>query len=1158
MRKGKIKILLRGSSGQTPDESLSNKELPDESSLDKKQEGDRERFNIEMEKVAIRLSGMMAKSWKMDWLPGKEKVSGKTEKPSEVQPPFVSEDRRGVAGFSTGHQLDQKKSGGYTISQVMWSNLMPTAFTPITLNELRLPINRFAESDPATPSRQDKTIEPESPAREMLTESAELLEPDELSLVASPEDEREQEEDSQFLSPEEMIAKRFTVEMGGSGIEAPSPADGTGTGFYEAPPLQEDSGDEEDSLFLSPEEMIAKRFTVEMGGSGIEAPSPADGARSGYYEAPPLQEARGDEEDSQFLSPEEMFGIQYGEKMGPESSEHPLKEEMEETSSHDRVLDRLIKNMEELELDEPATPVERLRADMEVVEDTSSQQLLDTPVLPVVRDSAFSDPDSILTLAIEEEITGGMSLKSPGGKLVPSEIDEDQLEEESFKQLDLKPITKRGDIYSPVEILDPEELTVQEEFVSKAIPKGTLIREQYHIDKILKDNGNWNTYKVSDTKQDNKKLILKEFIAGEMDKEEYRNRRDVFRDTVRILSTFKHPNLVSVYEAFTDNYRDYYLMEVVDGLPITKLADMNTKPFSEKETLKWGYQLCEATEFMHYRPTPFTLGDIRPWHIMIDSQGKVRITGYDLQRFFDTNRTLEFMPDNPKKLYGDITKIARVLFFLLNKKEFDERAIDIEWAQEVSPKMKKLLETACKTGQKTYGDIRVFKQKLEDTQVQDNTESIARRFNFPKINIDFSWIGDMGRAVIGQRPIMLALEIIFIVFLMIFSFAQKKQVAQLNEFTAPNSPIAWLSALDELNLFDANQFDRLFKKRLARNVSVMIPATAMIKTQNSDDPKETDIILIGYEGSSMVEMLHSRNLQSLGFIRAEQNPTKMIFDEENRIVYSLHRGRGVVSVIDLNKLETTDIFLVGNNPVDMAMLPLEESVQDKRQRLLQLQQEDPEAFQRLDEKIPAASLAVSNEGSRDLMFIDTDTGRLRGSIKVDGSPSQMTICQARQKRYLLDRVQSELLVVDINLMESEKNFPLPGYGPYALVLEPREYKLWISMNASDSLTVIDPFSGESKEIRGIGSKPEHLIYDRDSRKVWVLNQGTKDVAILDTESDKLLKRLTLGKRPNAICIHGNRYIGQQNTLSAEMETDPLEALMPLVYGQLPLGNPSQE
>ena len=238
-----------------------------------------------------------------------------------------------------------------------------------------------------------------------------------------------------------------------------------------------------------------------------------------------------------------------------------------------------------------------------------------------------------------------------------------------LSQLDLAPILKKKDIDSPREIMAPDEVMLEEEeeYVNRALVRGAIINDRFEVIKLLRETRDHNTYLARRTDQPDKELILKEIIPPDMPRDELKKRRDRFSDTIRILSSFKHPNLTVVHEGFSQSGRLYSYMDVVDGLDLYKLTRMNTKGFSEKEVIKWALQLCSAVEFMHFRPNPFTLGELHPRHLMISYNGQLELTGYDLQRFFDTSRTLEFMPDDPTSLYGDITKVARILYFLLTK-----------------------------------------------------------------------------------------------------------------------------------------------------------------------------------------------------------------------------------------------------------------------------------------------------------------------------------------------------------------------------------------------------------------------------------------------------------------------------------------------------------
>lgn len=925
-------------------------------------------------------------------------------------------------------------------------------------------------------------------------------------------EDSQENEDFEFLTPEEMASRKLGVSAGelltGSSMEP------------------ECKGNDEERLYLTPDEMIARKQRREYHREEEESPK-----KTGILDSLPkladLMEYLGDrrpmaledndrksetieekivkyfqasEEDNEYLTPEEVFARQ----------KHPPKRKPRKLNQKVSLL-----NIDSL----MSIPLEEER-------EAVLKDFKDEPVLDKVEQLSLFELAESDVLEDGEEYVGGSG----------SETGKEPRQE--HKQLDLKPILKKKDIDSPLDLLDPLELEEEEEFVSNALLKDTVVKDRFKVLKVINEKCNRNTYMAKDIKATGKKYILKEIILPPMDKEEYRKRRDKFRDTIRIISTFKHPNLSIVYEGFSQNNREYSYMEKIDGLDMEKLAGMNVKNFSEKEVIDWGSQLCEAVKFMHYRPVPFTLGDLRPHHIMFDDSGKIRLTGYDLQRFFNTDRTLEFLPDDPTKLYGDVTKVARILYFLLTKEHYDENAFELEWPSNVSPKMQKLLETACRKGQKTYGDIKVFHNKLLDTQIVDEEETIRRSFRFPKIKIDFSWVGNLGRALASQRPTMIILEIFAIVVLLLFVFSQKTAKEKVTEFQSPGGPITWLTAVDELNLYNANDFNPLFRKRLGRKVSAMLPVTVSVKPPGKDKEEFKQAILMGFEGSSRLELIDTNDLKSLGFIQNEMSPSKMLFDKESGLVYILHKGRGCITLVDLNIQKTVDMFLVGNRPVDLALVPLSRQEKLVKSRIMALREKNPEKFKKKKSMIPRRTIIVSNSGSCDLMILDANKGYLKGSVAVNGCPGQIEVSKVLNKIYLIEMSKSDLLVIDMERLEVEKKIHIPGENPSAMTLDPVKFQLWISMSQSNSISVIDPFKEKTNEIKGFGNLPKDLIFDRDAYKVWVLNQGTKDVAILDARSFEILKRIDLGKSPSAICIEGHRYFGGSSVLTGQNVSSP--------------------
>lgn len=725
---------------------------------------------------------------------------------------------------------------------------------------------------------------------------------------------------------------------------------------------------------------------------------------------------------------------------------------------------------------------------------------------------------------------------------INNQLGESVMDNQSYRESignDNKPASKKSSLSSLHEIISPEELTEEEELSGNALQKGAMVKERYKVIKTINEKHNRNVYKVEDTLQKNRILILKEFITTNVDKEEYKKRRDAFRDTIRIMSTFSHSNLVVVHEAFTENYRDYFLMEEVEGLPITKLAEMNAKPFSEKEVLNWGQQLCEAVEFMHYRPKPFTLGDIKPRHIMVDSEGRVRITGYDMQRFFEREWTSEFAPDDPKKLYNDVTKIARILYYLLMKTPYDENTLMIEWSPHIRPKMKKLLEKACREGQKSYGDIREFMKDLKDTPIEDNPEAIRQRFNFPSHKIEFNWIKKGFKKIASQHPFLISLEVVFVLFLVfVFTAMHLREI-----YSRPNVPIIYISSAQKLFLFNGDDNELIQRVPMNRDISFIFP----LSVGHKDRSEKRRILLIGSKLSSEFEVLNSQNLKLLKSFTVEKHPISGVLNSAGDTLYTVHPSLDVISVINSDELQLMRLFPTGKKPEDIIYLEgsFESQVNADSDDVFEMEErEDTQDVVEGDFLMGGAdsdssngTLVVSNSASHDIIFLDAKTGRMKKQILIEGSPGAMAYIKNRKEIIFADKMYNRLGVLNLESMEVTEYIDLPGNNPSAMALDNRNKLLWIALRDSNGLALLDTenksfvdFSKMDEELSktdssrsmtmktGLGQGHQGLYIDEESRKLYVLNEVSKNMVVLNLDNHNIIKRIDFEQTPMSFSI----------------------------------------
>ena len=100
----------------------------------------------------------------------------------------------------------------------------------------------------------------------------------------------------------------------------------------------------------------------------------------------------------------------------------------------------------------------------------------------------------------------------------------------------------------------------------------------------------------------------------------------------QILARLDHPNIASVIDGGeTADGRPYFVMEYVDGLPITTFCDQNRLSVSDRLTL-FGV-VCRAVQYAHQSLVVHR--DLKPSNILVTPQGEVRLLDFGIAKLLD-------------------------------------------------------------------------------------------------------------------------------------------------------------------------------------------------------------------------------------------------------------------------------------------------------------------------------------------------------------------------------------------------------------------------------------------------------------------------------------------------------------------------------------------
>jgi serine/threonine protein kinase len=203
------------------------------------------------------------------------------------------------------------------------------------------------------------------------------------------------------------------------------------------------------------------------------------------------------------------------------------------------------------------------------------------------------------------------------------------------------------------------------------LEKGYLLYGRYRIESILGRGGMGSVYQALDENLGIQVAVKENLFTTE----EYARQ---FRREATILASLRHANLPRVTDHFVIAGQGQYLvMDFIDGEDLRSRIDKGNLP-SERLTVDWARQICDALHYLHNRQPPVVHRDIKPGNIRITSDGRAVLVDFGLARLMEgastTTGAKAMTPGySPPEQYGasrtdartDIYALAATLYTLL-------------------------------------------------------------------------------------------------------------------------------------------------------------------------------------------------------------------------------------------------------------------------------------------------------------------------------------------------------------------------------------------------------------------------------------------------------------------------------------------------------------
>lgn len=100
-----------------------------------------------------------------------------------------------------------------------------------------------------------------------------------------------------------------------------------------------------------------------------------------------------------------------------------------------------------------------------------------------------------------------------------------------------------------------------------------------------------------------------------------------------------------------------------------------------------------------------------------------------------------------------------------------------------------------------------------------------------------------------------------------------------------------------------------------------------------------------------------------------------------------------------------------------------------------------------------------------------------------------------------------------------------GPSPWGVVYDVQENRVYVSNDMSDNVSVIDPTTNTIVGNINVGHYPGAIAYDTEDNTLFVTNYGTNNVSVISASTDKVIATVNVGVRPDGIV-----YDSDQNTI----------------------------
>src|SRR5882762_3638291 len=158
---------------------------------------------------------------------------------------------------------------------------------------------------------------------------------------------------------------------------------------------------------------------------------------------------------------------------------------------------------------------------------------------------------------------------------------------------------------------------------------------RYQLERVLGKGTMGIVYEALDPKL-HRKVAIKTILISQLDEETAKDFSMRFVREAHAVARLNHPNIVQVYDFGEEGDIAYLVMEFIRGDELKSTLSTGGQ-FDRKECVRIMSELLDALDFAHEAGVIHR--DIKPANVMLDSQGRAKLTDFGVARVTDSDRT---------------------------------------------------------------------------------------------------------------------------------------------------------------------------------------------------------------------------------------------------------------------------------------------------------------------------------------------------------------------------------------------------------------------------------------------------------------------------------------------------------------------------------------